>query len=85
MLEHKVDVKQALRAYQKVVDEGIRKGDKYILSGVSAWSDHDGYSVSLGFGKVTLQIFFHQRFSLEAENRIEAALFLEKLDRVVQS
>ena len=80
MVDAKVNVQKALRAYQKVVDLGEKQGDRYCLDGMSVWSEADGYSVSLAEGEVVLQIFFHQRFSLQAPNRAEAAFFLRKLD-----
>ena len=84
MLDNKVNVAKALRVYQKVVNEGVKDQGQYVWQGLSVGSDLDGYSISLSEGRVSLQIFFHQRFSLEAPNREEASLFLKKLDRLDQ-
>lgn len=84
MLDNKVNVAKALRVYQKVVNEGERNQDQFVWKGLSVGSDWDGYSINLSEGRVNLQIFFHQRFSLEAPNRKEASLFLKKLDRLDQ-
>ena len=84
MLDNKVNVAKALRVYQKVVNEGVKDQGRYVWQGLSVGSDLDGYSINLSEGRVSLQIFFHQRFSLEAPNREEASLFLKKLDRLDQ-
>tara|TARA_S200000501_G_C20503133_1_gene603540 strand:+ start:36 stop:305 length:270 start_codon:yes stop_codon:yes gene_type:complete len=82
LLDNKVNVAKALRVYQKVVNEGVRDQNQVVWQGLTVGSDWDGYSINLSEGRVNLQIFFHQRFSLEAPNRKEAALFLKKLDRL---
>ena len=84
MLDKKVNVGKAFRAYQKVVDLGVKEKDQYVFQGVTVWSELDGYSITLTAGRVTLRIFFHQRFSLEAPNSEEAALFLRNLERIEQ-
>ena len=85
MLDNKVNVARALRVYQKVVNEGIKQQGQYVWKGLAVGSDLDGYSISLIEGRVSLQIFFHQRFSLESPNREEASLFLKKLERLDQT
>ena len=85
MLDNKVNVARALRVYQKVVNEGTKQQDQFVWKGLAVGSDLDGYSINLAEGRVSLQIFFHQRFSLEAPNREEASLFLKKLERLDQT
>ena len=82
MLDNKVNIARAFRAYQKVVDMGIKEKDQYVFQGVSVWAESDEYTIALSEGKVTLRIFFHQRFSLEAPTRKEASLFLRKLEKI---
>ena len=84
MLDNKVNVARALRVYQKVVNEGTKQQGQFVWKGLAVGSDLDGYSINLTEGRVSLQIFFHQRFSLEAPNREEASVFLKKLERLDQ-
>ena len=83
-MDNKVNVARALRVYQKVVNEGTKRQGQFVWEGLAVGSDLDGYSINLNEGRVSLQIFFHQRFSLEAPNREEASLFLKKLERLDQ-
>ena len=84
MLDNKVNIARAFRAYQKVVDLGIREKGEYVFDGVTVWAESDEYTIALSAGRVTLRIFFHQRFSLEAPTRKDAARFLRKLEKIEQ-
>ena len=84
-IESKIDVKKALRVFEKVVSQGKRYGDEYQLNGISALSDFDGYTIVLRTASASLTIQFHSKFSFEYSNLREMQLFLEKLESLDRS
>ncbi|VUD47334.1 hypothetical protein TDB9533_01006 [Thalassocella blandensis] len=79
-VEHKVDIKQALRVFYKIREGGKKQDDDtYVLQGINAYSDYDGYNVSLFNDYVRLDIRFHNSFNFEGSNQREKDSFLEKL------
>lgn len=83
--ESKIDVKQALRVYEKIVTRGEKLDDGHRLSGISALSDFDGYTVVLRNENASLTIQFHSKFTLDYTNQRELFLFLEKLESIDRS
>ena len=81
-IERKIDVAQALRAYQHIVDHGERRTDGYVLEQLHASTDFDGYGVTLSDGVVHLRILFHNRFVLEPTQGKAVEQFLRRLGRI---
>jgi hypothetical protein len=79
-MDEKVDIRKALRAFGIITAEGQRTGNKYHLNGLTAYSDFDGYTITIASEYVSLDIFFHNKFSFNYSSRKEKALFLEKID-----
>ena len=78
--EHKVDIKQALRVFYKIREDGKKvDDDTYTLSGINAFSDYDGYNVSLFNDYVRLDIRFHNSFNFDGSNQREKDAFLQKI------
>ncbi|TQV78925.1 DUF3081 domain-containing protein [Exilibacterium tricleocarpae] len=81
-MEEKINVKQALRVYQTITSKGIRQDDKFVLDGLSASSDFDGYTVCISNGTVSLTILFHNKFILDCPNAKAGNAFLKQLSRI---
>lgn len=81
-MTEKLEVKQALRVFQHVVDRGAKVPGGYRLDGILADPGHDGYTVTLTDGTVTLRIFFHNAYEFEYRRRIDLDAFLDKLDKL---
>lgn len=82
-MERKVDVRQALRAYQKIVEHGEGSGERHHLGELVAESDFDGYTISLSDGRVTVRILFHSRVDIDAPSGQALEDFIARLERVV--
>ncbi|MFU8814723.1 MAG: DUF3081 family protein [Pseudomonadales bacterium] len=80
--ERKIDVRLALRAYEKVVAHGAREGDVHRLDGLTASSDFDGYTVMLSDGVVTVRLLFHNQVSIEAHSGKALENFVQRIQRV---
>lgn len=78
-LDEKLDIKMALRVFQKIIDHGKRSEAGYTLNGLTAISDIDGYNVSLTDEYVTLHILFHSRYTLDFSRRKDLIVFLDRL------
>lgn len=78
----KITAAQLLRVFQRITESGERTDQGYHLGGVTAWSSIDGYTVSLSDGRVTVHVFFHQKFAVESPSRKATAVFRQRLDRL---
>lgn len=82
--EHKIDVKQALRVFDKITRKGVKEEDGWHYRGLTASTDFDGYTVFISSSKVQLTIFFHNKYTVDYANAMELEEFvnlLEKIDR----
>jgi hypothetical protein len=79
-MSEKVNIKKALHAFNRIITEGYRNGDEYSLNGLTAYTDFDGYTITIRNDYVRLDIFFHNKFSFDYTNSKERMLFLEKID-----
>lgn len=82
--EHKIDVKQALRVFDKATRKGEKREDGWHYRGITATTDFDGYTVMINTPKVQLTIFFHNKYTVDyarARDLQEFIELLEKLDR----
>lgn len=82
--EHKIDIKQALRVFDKATRKGEKREDGWHFRGITATTDFDGYTVMINTPKVQLTIFFHNKYTVDyarAHDLQEFIEVLEKLDR----
>ncbi|WP_226648001.1 DUF3081 family protein [Microbulbifer variabilis] len=63
--ESKIDVKQALRVFDRVTREGQKEADGWHYQGLTVSTDFDGYTVFINSDKVKLTVFFHNKFSVD--------------------
>jgi hypothetical protein len=82
--ERKIDVRLALRAYQSVLEFGVRDAGGYHLEGLAATSDFDGYTVTLSDGAVTVRLLFHSQVAIDAPNGKALEKFIDRLQRIAQ-
>ncbi|WP_285765314.1 DUF3081 family protein [Biformimicrobium ophioploci] len=83
--EHKIDVKQALRVFDRATKEGKKLDDGWHYHGITASTDFDGYTVFLSTPKVQLSIFFHNKFTVDYKTAFELEEFVELLKRLDKS
>lgn len=78
-MEQKLDIKQALNVFQKVMDHGQRVDDEYRLNGLFASTDFDGYTVFLRDDAVTLTLFFHNKYTFDFKRAADLDTFMQRL------
>lgn len=81
-MDKKFDVKQALRVFYVIVQNGQRVGEEHQLGGVYASSDYDGYTVTLRDDAVTLSIFFHNTHRFEFKRRAQLEQFMQRIEEL---
>ncbi|MEW5250616.1 DUF3081 family protein [Microbulbifer sp. 2201CG32-9] len=77
--EHKIDVKQALRVFDKVTREGEKRDGSWYYRGLTVSTDFDGYTVFISSGKVQLTIFFHNKYTVDCGNARDLQDFIHLL------
>ncbi|MCH8530975.1 MAG: DUF3081 domain-containing protein [Saccharospirillum sp.] len=83
-MSEKIEVQQALKAFQTIIDLGERTERGHELGGLIATSDVDGYTVQISDGTVTLHLMFHQKFAVDTPNRRATANFMKRLDHLLE-
>ncbi|MHC9509948.1 DUF3081 family protein [Kangiella sp. M94] len=77
-----IDIRQALRVFQIIAEQGEQRGNRHYFKGIYATSGFDGYDVELTDEKVTLSIYFHSRFDLDYKNQLDKDAFFEKIAKI---
>ncbi|WP_444931572.1 DUF3081 family protein [Microbulbifer sp. SSSA002] len=80
--EQKIDVKQALRVFDKATKEGHKEGNEWHYQGLTVSTDYDGYTIFINSPKVKLTVFFHNKFSVDSTSSKELEEFIRLLDRL---
>ncbi len=83
-MQEKVNVRQALRVFNTIYEQGNKIDDVFVMDGIRASTGFDGYTVTLFNDFVQLDIFFHNKFSLTYSNKKERDQFMEKLEKIDQ-
>lgn len=82
-MRNDLDTKQLLHGYNVICTHGSKNEQYFLLNGIKAWSDFDGYSVYLSNGPVTLSIYFHGKYHAEYQKNDELEHFLKQLRRII--
>ena len=80
--EHKIDVKQALRVFDKATREGEKKEDGWHYRGLTMSTDFDGYTVFINSPKVQLTIFFHNKYTVDYGSALDLQEFVDQLANI---
>ena len=84
MNSEKINTREALLTFEKIQQYGAKTESGYILDGIRAESDFDGYTAFLKNEYVTLTLLFHNKFEFEYTNQRERNLFLEKIEKIAR-
>ena len=80
--EHKIDVKQALRVFDKATREGEKRDDGWHYRGLTVSTDFDGYTVFINSQNVQLTVFFHNKYTVDYKNALQLQEFVELLAKI---
>lgn len=81
--EARIHAELALKAYQRVMEEGVSVEGAREWQGVRVVPDFDGYGVTITDEIVTLRVLFHNRVAIDTPNRRSLARMRKKLETIV--
>lgn len=83
-MKNEIETKFLLSVFEKIRQHGERKELGYLLEGVKAYTDHDGYTVFLEDAQVTISIGFHNQYHLDYDKVEHKKAFTRKLETIAQ-
>ncbi|NCO71511.1 MULTISPECIES: DUF3081 domain-containing protein [Shewanella] len=88
-MKNEIDIHRALKVFNKVTQYGEKRaledgfgGHDYWLCGISAQTDHDGYTITLSDAQVSLTVFFHNKYQFEYPTNDALDNFLRRFNDV---
>lgn len=75
----KIDPRQMLSVFEKIMTHGQRDEDGTVLNGVHASSGFDGYTITLWDNRVSATLQFHNAIHCDCDNQQYLDDFLGKL------
>ncbi|MEM1434420.1 MAG: DUF3081 family protein [Pseudomonadota bacterium] len=83
-MNSKLDLVVAYRAYANVLDQGESVDGGYRLHGLTAYTDHDGYTVTLCNGTVSARLMFHSKIQFDTPNSRALQRFVRQVTDVAR-
>ena len=81
-MKNDIDSKFVLSAFEKIRQHGKQENDKYLLEGVIAYSDFDGYTIFLEDALVRLSFGFHNQYHFDYQSSDQFESFEKKLKQI---
>ena len=74
-----------LNVFSLITQHGVKKGDQYVLNQVAAWTDFDGYTCFLSDQQVTITLYFHNKYQVDAISTQALEQFELKITAILKS
>ena len=81
-MKNELNIKTALRVFDRLSREGEQTAQGYRLGDLRGWTDFDGYTLYLSDGQVTLSLFFHNSYQFDYDNQAALYRFIRLLDAI---
>ena len=81
-MENELESKFLLQVFDKIRQSGEKKDDKYLLNGIVAFTDHDGYTLFIEDAKVKLQFGFPNQYRFDYPSQDAHDQFEKKLKEI---
>ncbi|MCH8500704.1 MAG: DUF3081 domain-containing protein [Aliidiomarina sp.] len=81
-MKNELSIRTVLSVYEKIIDHGEVVDERHVLEGITAYTDHDGYTVYLEGQRVKLWTGFHNTYHLDYESERDAENFMKKLNYI---
>ena len=81
-MKNELESKFLLQVFDKIRQSGEKKDDKYLLNGIVAFTDHDGYTLFIEDAKVKLQFGFHNQYHFDYPSQDAYEQFEKKLKEI---
>ncbi len=83
MKEINLETRDYLSVFNKIATEGEKKENRYVLKGINAWHDYDGYTCFLEYKDLTLTLLFHGKYSFDFSNKQTMVDFIAKIKKLL--
>jgi hypothetical protein len=84
-MKNDIDSKFLLSTFEKIRQHGKKDDGKYLLEGVIAYTDFDGYTIYLEDAQVKLSFGFHNQYHFDYESNDHFASFEKKLQSIAKN
>jgi hypothetical protein len=81
-MKNQLDITKALSTFNKIREKGKRTEEGYVLEGICAQTDLDGYTATMTDQLSHLTIFFHNKYELEGPDKAALEKFNQKLQYI---
>lgn len=81
-MKNEIDSKFILNVFEKIRQHGETKDEGYLLGGITAYSDFDGYTVFMEDANVKLRFGFHNQYHFDYEKDEHLQQFEKKLKNI---
>lgn len=81
-MKNEIDSKFILKVFEKIRQHGQTKDAGYLLDGITAYSDFDGYTVFMEDANVKLRFGFHNQYHFDYEKDEHLQQFEKKLKNI---
>ncbi|QDE32494.1 MULTISPECIES: DUF3081 family protein [Shewanella] len=91
-MKNEIDIHRALKVFNKITQYGEKRAIEsdddghldhdYWLCGMSAQTDHDGYTISLSDAQASLTVFFHNKYQFEYPTNDALDNFLRRFNDI---
>jgi hypothetical protein len=82
-MKNELDTRDILNVYEKITSHGeVQEDGRHYLDGITAFTDHDGYTVFLEGHNTKLRTGFHNTYNLDYSTQRDAEQFLKKLKQI---
>ncbi|AXR07368.1 DUF3081 family protein [Salinimonas sediminis] len=81
-MRNELDNKFLLQVFDKIRQFGDKKDDRYVLNGITAFTDMDGYTLFVEDPNVKLQYGFHNQYHYDYESDSDMEKFEKKLKEI---
>ena len=84
-MEQHIEARVVLQAADKIRQHGEKREWDYLLEGISLMVSPDEYTIELRSPKVSLYLYFHNKFKVEANKQSDLEDFYKLLERLAES
>lgn len=81
-MKNELDTRQILTVFEKIREHGEADDERHVLEGITAYTDHDGYTVFMESHDVKLRTGFHNTYHMDYDSERSADQFLKKLKQI---
>ena len=84
-MERSIEPRVILAAADKIRSFGERRDSVFMLEGVCLVLSHDEYTIELRDAKVSLSLYFHNKFKVDTEKQSDLEAFYAVVDRIART